>query len=63
MKTLIKNGTLVTSTKSFPADILIEDEKITRLEPDLKVDSDRQIDATSKLILPGVGAARTATGV
>jgi len=53
MKTLIKNGTVVTSTKSFSADILVEDEKIVRVEPDLEVDSDHQIDATSKLILPG----------
>lgn len=28
MKTLVKNGTIVTSTNEFAADILIEDEKL-----------------------------------
>lgn len=53
MRTLIKNGMLVTATDSFKSDILIEDEKISRLAPDLEIDSDLQIDASGKLILPG----------
>ena len=53
MKTLIKNGTLITASESFKSDILIEDEKITRLAPNLEIDSDLQIDASGKLILPG----------
>ncbi len=31
MKALIKNGTLITASETFQADILIEDEKITRI--------------------------------
>ena len=31
MNTLIKNGTLITASDTFQADILIEDEKITRI--------------------------------
>ncbi len=53
MKTLIKNGTCVTATDTFQSDFLIEDEKIVRLAPDLEIDSDVQIDASGKLILPG----------
>ena len=53
MTTLIKNGTLVTATETFQADILIEDEKIARIAPGLEVDSAQQIDASGKLILPG----------
>ncbi|HRJ76713.1 MAG TPA: hypothetical protein PLX90_11985, partial [Anaerolineales bacterium] len=53
MKTLIKHGTCVTATDTFQSDILIEDEKILRLAPDLEIDSDLQIDASGKLILPG----------
>ncbi|MCB9146813.1 MAG: dihydropyrimidinase [Anaerolineales bacterium] len=53
MKTLIKNGTLVTASDTFKADILIEDEKITRIGLNLEVDSNHQVDATGKLILPG----------
>ncbi len=53
MKTLIKNGTLITASDTFKSDILIEDEKITRIGLNLEADSDHQIDATGKLILPG----------
>lgn len=53
MATLIKNGTLVTATETFQADILIQDEKIARVSPSLEVDSVSTIDASGKLILPG----------
>jgi dihydropyrimidinase len=61
MKTLIKNGTLVTAEKSFQADVLIQDETIARIvstelnagAPTLEVDPDQLIDASGKLILPG----------
>ncbi len=53
MTTLIKNGTLVTATKTYQADILIEGEKIARISPGLEVDSVHQIDASGKLLLPG----------
>ncbi|MCJ7435181.1 MAG: dihydropyrimidinase [Anaerolineales bacterium] len=53
MNTLIKNGTLITATDTFQADILIDDEQITRIGLDLKADSAQMIDASGKLILPG----------
>ena len=53
MNTLIKNGTLITASDTFQADILIEDEKITRIGLNLQVDSAHVIDASGKLILPG----------
>ncbi len=53
MKTLIKNGTIVTASDTFQADILIEGEKIARLGLDLEVDADHLIDASGRLILPG----------
>lgn len=53
MKTLIKNGTLITASETFSADILIEDEKITRIGLDLEPSADHQVDATGKLIMPG----------
>jgi dihydropyrimidinase len=53
MTTLLKNGTLVTASETFQADILIEDEKIARIALGLEVDSAQQIDASGKLILPG----------
>ena len=53
MNTLIKNGTLITASDTFKADILIEDEKIARLGTDLEAGSAKVVDATGKLILPG----------
>jgi dihydropyrimidinase len=53
MKTLIKNGTLITASDTFKSDILIEDEKITRIGLNLEADPDHVVDATGKLILPG----------
>ena len=50
---LIKSGTLVTASDTFKADILIEDEKITRLGLDLEAGSAKVVDAAGKLILPG----------
>jgi dihydropyrimidinase len=53
MKTLIKNGTLVTASDTFQSDILIEDESIARIGLNLQIDPDHLVDATGKLILPG----------
>lgn len=53
MTLLIKNGTLVTASDTFQSDILIQDEKIARIQPDLETDAAKVVDATGKLILPG----------
>jgi dihydropyrimidinase len=53
MTTLIKNGTLITASETFAADILIEDEKISLIGKDLHQPSADVIDAAGKLIMPG----------
>jgi dihydropyrimidinase len=53
MKTLIKNGTLITASETYQADILVEDEKISRIGLGLEADSAQVVDASGKLILPG----------
>lgn len=53
MLTLIKNGTIVTSTDEFIGDILIKDEKITAVGANLSVEADKVIDASEKFVLPG----------
>ncbi len=53
MTTLIKNGTLITASETFQADILIEGETISRIGLGLEADSAQVIDASGKLILPG----------
>jgi len=50
---LIKNGTLVTASDTFQADILIESEKISRIGKKLSAPGATVYDAQGKLILPG----------
>jgi dihydropyrimidinase len=53
MKTLIKNGRIVTATDDYVGDILVEDETIALIGRRLEVAADRIIDATGKLVIPG----------
>ena len=53
METLIKNGTLITDSETFGADILIEDEKISSVGEDLQHPNAEIIDVTGKLVMPG----------
>ncbi len=53
MRKLIKNGTVINAESSQRADILIEGEKIARVEPGLNVPDAELIDASGMLILPG----------
>jgi dihydropyrimidinase len=53
MTTLIKNGTLITASETFEADILIEEEKISLIGKNLQRPNADVVDATDKLIMPG----------
>lgn len=53
MATLIKNGTLITASETFDADVLIEGEKISLIGNDLQHPNADVIDATGRLIMPG----------
>ena len=53
MQKIIKNGTLITASDTFQADILIEGEQIKAIGADLHSPGLEVIDATGKLILPG----------
>jgi dihydropyrimidinase len=50
---LIKNGTVVTATDKYEADIFISGETIQMIGKDLKVTADKVIDAKGKLVIPG----------
>ena len=56
MKTLLKNGTLIDyKTNTFEKyDILIQDEKILKIEKDIKDEADKIIDCTNLNIIPGM---------
>ncbi|MBA2734457.1 MAG: amidohydrolase family protein, partial [Acidobacteria bacterium] len=53
MKTLIKNGRIVTAVDDYHADILIEDETISVIGKTLDIEADLTIDAAHKLVIPG----------
>ena len=54
MKTLIKNGTVITATETRLADVLLDDEKVIQVEANIRPDDGMQIiDATDLLVLPG----------
>jgi dihydropyrimidinase len=53
MSTLIKNGTLLTASETFEADILVEGEQIARIGKGLDEGSAKVIEAAGKLVMPG----------
>lgn len=53
MKTLIKNGRVVTAVDDYRADILIDGEVVSVIGASLDMEADRVIDASGKLVIPG----------
>lgn len=53
MEIIIKNGTIVTATESYIADLKIVDETIVAIGQNLSGEKAEIIDATGKLVLPG----------
>ena len=68
MITVIKNGTVITmdekrSKKYEKLDIVIKDDKILKLETNYQGEYDKLIDATDKIIMPGLINAHTHLGM
>ncbi len=53
MKTLIKNGRVVTAVDDYLADILVEDGRVSLIGARLDMETDKVIDAANCLIIPG----------
>jgi dihydropyrimidinase len=53
MKTLIRNGRVVTAVDDYKADILINGETVSVIGAKLDMEADRVIDASGKLVIPG----------
>src|SRR3954464_15588108 len=56
MRTLIKNGTIITAVDQYTGDVLVEDEKIAVIGTSLDIPAanvDTVIDARGKYVLPG----------
>ncbi|WP_099206134.1 dihydropyrimidinase [Scatolibacter rhodanostii] len=59
MTLLIKNGTIVTVSESFQADIAVKDGVISAIGQNLDIKADKVVDASGKLVLPGAIDAHT----
>src|SRR5213083_3101785 len=53
MKTLIKNGRIVTAVDDYRADLFIEDEQVSVIGKSLEMEADVVIDASGNLVIPG----------
>jgi dihydropyrimidinase len=53
MRTVIRNGRIVTAVDDYNADILIEDGVVTMIAKSITVETDRTIDAKGRLVIPG----------
>jgi dihydropyrimidinase len=53
MKTLIRNGRVITAVDDYRADILVEDETVSVIGAKLDMEADLTIDAAGKLVIPG----------
>lgn len=51
--TIIKSGTIITAAETYPADILIRDEKIALIGESISESGAEIIDARGKLVMPG----------
>ena len=59
MKLIIKNGTILTQSESYKADILVEDGKISAIGTAFNEEGANVVDASGKLVLPGAIDAHT----
>jgi dihydropyrimidinase len=53
MKTLIRNGRIITAVDDYKADVLIDGEKVSVIGAKLEMEADLVIDAAGKLVIPG----------
>src|SRR5256714_2960114 len=53
MKTLIRNGRIVTAVDDYKGDVLIDGETVSVIGAKLEMEADRVIDAGGKLVIPG----------
>jgi dihydropyrimidinase len=53
MRTLIRNGRVVTAVDDYSADVLVEDGRVAVIGKKLSMDADRTIEARGRLVLPG----------
>ena len=53
MRTIIRNGRIVTAVDDYHADLLIEDGKVAMIAKSIEAEADKVIDAMGRLVIPG----------
>jgi dihydropyrimidinase len=53
MRTLIKNGTIITAVDQYRGEVLVQDREIELIGTSLDLQADKVIDAAGKFVLPG----------
>ncbi len=53
MRTIIRNGRIVTAVDDYNADILIEDGTVAMIARTIDAQADKTIDAKGRLVIPG----------
>ena len=53
MKTVIRNGRVVTAVDDYNADILVEDGRVSMIAKSIDFEADKVIDASNRLVIPG----------
>ena len=59
MDLIIKNGTIITPTSTFTADVCVDSGKIVAITKDARTDAKEVVDAAGKYVLPGAIDAHT----
>lgn len=53
MRTLIRNGRIVTAADDYNADVLIDGEQVVTIGRSIEVEADKVIDAKGRMVIPG----------
>ena len=54
MKTIIKKGTIINEGRSFVGDILIENDRITKIDDNITSEGVKEINAEGQFVIPGI---------
>ncbi|MCI1396941.1 MAG: amidohydrolase family protein, partial [Pediococcus pentosaceus] len=54
MKVLLKNARVIKSHQVQKADVLVENDRITQIQPEINVEAEQIIDVKNQLLMPGL---------
>ncbi|MCZ3393493.1 dihydroorotase, partial [Enterococcus faecium] len=54
MKVLLKNARVIKSHQVQKADVLVENDRITQIQPEINVEAEQTIDVKKQLLMPGL---------